>query len=92
MVDKVAGVRLAEVAVTLRDLEPGLYPVRDLYEQYIEACRMAGYAGGRPQPFGRALSMLGAGLAEYSSKLGGKARFINPAGMARRWPNLPWRS
>lgn len=77
--ESVAGIRLAEVRAALQGLEPGPYPVRELYGRYIEACRAAGYAGGYVRPFGRALNALGLEPARYSPELGEAARQVDPA-------------
>ncbi len=75
---EVAGIKLAEVRAALADLEPGHYPVRDLYGRYIEACRAAGYAGGYVRPFGKALNALGVPPNRYVPELGEPARYIDP--------------
>ena len=88
--EAVRNIRFREVAAALRDLEPGPYPVRDLYWRYIEACRAAGYAGGYVNAFGQALTMLGVPAKEYEPELGEVARRIDPAALAARFPHLPW--
>jgi hypothetical protein len=80
---------LADVALTLRDLEPGPHLARDLYWKYIETVRAQGRAGGYASPFGKAMAHLGC-VRKYSPEHGTKAWFIDPAGMAERWPSLPW--
>jgi len=77
--DEVAGIKLSEVRAALAELEPGHYPVRELYGRYIEACRSAGYAGGYVRPFGRALNALGVEPARYVPDLGETARWVDPA-------------
>lgn len=88
--EAVRNVKFREVAAALRGLEPGPYPVRDLYWRYIEACRAAGYAGGYVNAFGQALTMLGVPAKGYEPELGEVGRRIDPAALAARWPHLPW--
>lgn len=88
----VGQVRMADVALVLRDLNAGAYRVAGLYERYVDVARSQGHPIGLATSFGVMLTRLGAGPNKYQPSLDGDmGRWIDPGGMARRWPRLPWR-
>jgi hypothetical protein len=81
-------VRLSDVVVVLRDLRPGWYVPGKVYDEYMSAAELT---GGNRNSFGRVLTMLGVGTGEYRPEIHKTARFIDPAALAARWPDLDWR-
>ena len=82
-----AGVRVADVVLAIRDLEPGFHSIVEVRQRYQEATS----APDGPRLHHVARIVTGLGLLPYV-RHGEKGWTIDPARLARGWPRLPWRA
>lgn len=74
------GVRADEVAGVLRDLEPGFYPIAEVWARY-------GWATGKSPGAGVTVIVTKMGLTPFMLE-GERGWRIDPERLARNWPRL----